>query len=41
MEFSRMWSLKTETVPIVIRPLGLVENDLKKKGVKNPWEHQH
>lgn len=37
MEFSRMWGLKTETVPIVIRALGLVENGLSKKGVKNPW----
>ena len=31
-----MQGLKTETVPIVIRALGLVENGLRKKGVKIP-----
>ena len=29
-----MWGFKTETVPIVIRALGLVENGRRKKDVK-------
>ena len=39
-EISKMWGVKTETVPVVIRALGLVKEVLVKY-VKNPWKHQY
>ena len=35
-EISKMWGVKTETVPVVIRALGLVKEVLVKYVEKNP-----
>ena len=36
-EISKMWGVKTETVPVVIRALGLVKEVLVKYVEKIPW----